>query len=571
MTQKVGLHQRLTARVLIFLTIALVPLGIISVVQNHRLDAEIDRRTALSLQALTEQAASGERLAIQRSFGNAELLAANFDGRMGQTDNCPQFVQDRTGPLSEFAYVGLISAEGWSVCSSDPQVLDFSDSQEFQDYAANPRPYLSVARQGAASGQAVLIFSHPLFDDEGFAGFVSLSTPIETIMSQPDFLGEAEPITLITFNADGLLMTSDVDLQMTEALLPNDVALADLTGGYARTFSGTSRSGRDLSYSVVPIIPDVAYALGLWGPDADAGNASLTPLTSTLLPFLMWLASLFVAWFVIDRFVVNRIADLNRDMVRFANNRTLPKSTPMNVSSELEELNASFMTMASRILRDEAKLEDQVREKSILLKEIHHRVKNNLQIISSIMNMQIRKADEAETRSTLRQVQDRILGLSSVHQTLYQTESLSRLDAADLIRELITQGPETASALSAGIDIRLDLTSVTILPDQAVPFTMLLSECVSNARKYVGGANPTIEVGLRQLAAQNVEMIVENSTDGTVEPQHEPGYIPGLGRQLIRAFCAQLNGSLKVTEPEGLYRIEVVFEVETSKLSQQDF
>ena len=571
MTEKVVLHRRLTARILLFLTLALVPLGIIGVVQNQRLNDEIQQRADLTLLALTEQAASGERRAIQGTFRAAQTLAGTIDYLLQDPAGCSEALQRQSGADSDFAFIGFIDIEGLSTCSTANQTVDFSDMEEFKEMIENPKQRLTLNINGQVSGQTVLIFAQPHWNETDLDGFVTVSVPLNEVVSEPDFFTEAEPITLITFNTEGDLLTAESDRQLAQALLPMGIPLTDLATGYARTFDGTSRSGRDISYSVVPIIPDVAYALGLWTADDTATGAEVSPFLSTLLPFMMWLASLFVAWFVIDRFVVDRIKDLNRGMRDFAENRTLLAPAHSNLSMELEDLNVTFRRMAGKILRDEATMEDQLREKSILLKEVHHRVKNNLQIISSIMNMQIRKAKEDETRLSLSQVQDRILGLSQVHQSLYQTETLTELDASDLIKRLVDQSRVLVEASDRTIAIDLDLDKVVIFPDQAVPLTMLVSECLSNAVKYIGGTPPVIALRLKQAKTGEVALTIENTTGPESNRAQAAGHITGLGRQLIRAFVAQLNGTLTVTEPEGHYRIDVTFEIAAPQSTPRDY
>ena len=99
-------------------------------------------------------------------------------------------------------------------------------------------------------------------------------------------------------------------------------------------------------------------------------------------------------------------------MDRFAETREFsPVTGGLVMPSELQALQDNFDRMADNIMQDEAAMENTVREKNVLIKEVHHRVKNNLQLISSIMNMQIRQAKQDETKSALSRLQDRVLSL----------------------------------------------------------------------------------------------------------------------------------------------------------------
>lgn len=227
--------------------------------------------------------------------------------------------------------------------------------------------------------------------------------------------------------------------------------------------------------------------------------------------------------------------------------------------------------MATDIVSDETRQKERLKEKTILLKEVHHRVKNNLQIISSIMNMQIRKSVEPETKRALTQVQDRILGLSGVHRTLYQAKNLTKVDAGALIDQLIQQSRAIGSADGKAVRIESDLDPVVIFPDQAVPLTMLVSETLTNGMKYVGGDDPAMSVSLKMTGDEEATIVVENTCCGSFYDPENKMPSTGLGRQLIRAFVSQLNGKLKVDEKLEHYRVEVSFKVESFKNETPDF
>ncbi len=570
-------HQRLTARVLMFLTLALVPLGIIGMVQNQRLNAEIEKRSELTLLALTEQAASTEKFAIQRIFGAARAIDATIGFMLEDPAACSEALGRFVNERSQFTFVGFVDLDGVSQCSSEAHEMDFSGHEMFEDLVENPRRILEVRDESNGAEEPVVLFEQPYTVNGTVEGFVAISLPVRAISDVSDHDAEAEPVTLITFSSTGDILTTENNPQLAQALLPADIDLVDLAvGDQAQTITAESRSGKELVYAVIPIVPDVAYALGSWRADASTNGGSVSRFISTLLPFLMWLASLFVAWFIIDRFVVQRIKLLNTAMQDFAATRKMPAPAGTNERwdelAEISELQNVFSTMANDIVRDEAMQEERLREKTILLKEVHHRVKNNLQIISSIMNMQIRKSHEPETKRALTQVQDRILGLSGVHRTLYQAENLTEVNAAALIEQLVQQSSAIGSANGNGVDIHMDLEPVIIFPDQAVPLTMLVSEALTNGMKYVGGDAPTMSISLKLTDATHATLNVQNTCCGAYyDPDGVKSNSTGLGKQLIRAFVAQLNGTMHVEETEEQYHIQVSFDVESFKAETPDY
>jgi two-component sensor histidine kinase len=572
MTERPALQRKLASRVLLFLTLALVPLGLVGVFQNQRLNAEYEERTALSLLALTEAAASGERALIQRAFGAADTLGELIGWVRDDPERCRATLEGLTTSKTSFAFVGFIPTDGLARCSTASGVLDFSDSPHFNDLMTNPRPTIQLDASPPGSDQSVIIIKLPQFSDSVLQGYTFVSLPVEDVGNAKDFLGEADPLALVTLNNRGEVLSTEDERAAALAVLPEDDRLARLATGLPRIFAGTSRSGQDLVYSVIPIVPDVAYALAAWDVKHPKDGAALSHIVNAALPFLMWLASLFVVWLVIDRLLIDRIQKLNLAMQRFARDRTIPASPRLGKRpTELADLELALHGMAQDILHDEAQQEAKLREKTVLLKEVHHRVKNNLQIISSIMNIQIRKARSEETKRALRQVQDRIMGLSGVHRTLYQANNLSQVDASMLIRQILEQISAIGSSDTASAEVRLALDHVTVFPDQAVPLTMLVSEAVTNAMKYIGGPEPMLSLSLTLEEANKARLVIENTVGKTARTASVDDESTGLGKQLIRAFASQLDGELITEDKGGRHRVEVVFEVTPFREEPQDY
>lgn len=574
MMEAPAIQRKLASRVLLFLTLALVPLGLAGMWQNQRLNAEYQERMELSLLALTAAAASGERQMIQRTFGAAEALGELIGWVLDDPERCRETLEGFRRSNASFAFVGFIGTDGVSNCSTADRELDFSNYPNFRDLLENPRRNIGINHFAPGSGQSVMIIIQPRFSEGVLQGYVSISLPLEDVGNAEDFQHEDDPVALVTLNHRGQVLSTERPRETELNLLPDESELASLLRGQSRVIAGesrsaqarviaaTSRSGQDMVYTIVPIIPDVAYALAAWDMTHPAEGTGLPRTMNAALPFLMWLTSFLVVWLVIDRLLIGRIQNLNMAMQRFAKNRTLPDPPrPGRRTTELSDLEQALHGMAQDILLDEARQEDKLREKTILLKEVHHRVKNNLQIISSIMNLQIRKARSEETKRALRQVQDRIMGLSGVHRTLYQANNLSQVDASHLIEQIVEQSRAIGTSDGASVDVVLALDPVTVYPDQAVPLTMLVSEAVTNAMKYIGGPAPQLSLSMVLQDESQVRLVIEN----TVAEDHvmtEDDATPiGLGKQLIRAFAAQLDGTAEMARNGDRYRVEVLFNV----------
>jgi len=360
------------------------------------------------------------------------------------------------------------------------------------------------------------------------------------------------------------------DIEAARAQLP---AFRDLTSFLYRratTFVADDRTGTERIYSVVPIIPGVAIAFAVWEPNDPAASGPLMARAALAFPVLMWAISLIVAYIAVHRLVIRHIRALRRKMREFSTNgvQFAPAGTISRDSAptELKQMEESFDNMAERITRDTAELENNLHEKNVLLKEVHHRVKNNLQLIASIMNMEIRKARESETRSTLKRVQDRVLGLATVHSNLYHTSRLASLRADSLLHDVLGQTLKSALPGEDAVRVEIETDEVVLYPDQAVPLSLLATEAATNAVKYLGrppdGGKPWVKVTLERLVEGRFRFTMANSRG---VPLHLQGDVPdgtGLGNQLIDAFAMQLGSRVEIAETEDSYALTVEVKVQ---------
>jgi two-component sensor histidine kinase len=410
-----------------------------------------------------------------------------------------------------------------------------------------------------------VIVAYPSFSQDGsLKGFVTISFETEPLVQADSAIAADGDVALLTFNQFGDTLSSFAPDGPIEDYLPEGLAFEGFINQDDSFFTATTRSGEKRLISVVPILPGEVYALGSWGQDALQRTTSTWFTISTLLfPFLMWLVGIIVAVISLNRLVLRHISDLGRRMRRFATYRDVESSEKIDdAPSEIQTINETFEAMADQLLRDEADLENAVFEREVLLKEVHHRVKNNLQLISSIINMQVRQVASPEAVAALRQFQDRVTSLASVHRALYQEPSLTRIRFDVLLSDLVAQVNAVGTAGQTPVEIELDLDPVTLLPDQTSPLAMVTTEALSNAFKYGGPGRDGVfrlKVHLKEIidgSTTHLRLSIENSVDP--EARNEPG--TGLGKRLILAFSSQLDGDLVYIDEEDRHGLTITFD-----------
>ena len=199
----------------------------------------------------------------------------------------------------------------------------------------------------------------------------------------------------------------------------------------------------------------------------------------------------------------------------------------------------------------EGRLKASIAEKDVLLKEIHHRVKNNLQIISSLLNLQMKKITEAKTRAELNATRNRIRSMALIHAKLYQSKNLSQINFAEYIEEFSRQLRSLYNVSPKKVKLVLDIDEVFLDVDVAIPCGMIVNELLTNALKYAFPEERSgeIRVVLRSEAAATV-LTVEDDGVG-LPPEMDLAGVETLGLQLVRGLAQQLNGTVLIEQNGG--------------------
>ncbi|MEL6620104.1 MAG: sensor histidine kinase [Pseudomonadota bacterium] len=199
-------------------------------------------------------------------------------------------------------------------------------------------------------------------------------------------------------------------------------------------------------------------------------------------------------------------------------------------------------------------------ERTTLLREVHHRVKNNLQLVASIMNMHARVVQTTEAQRLLSQLQRRVRGLATVHQTLSASSQLTSVDSRELFDSLVR---DMQAFDSRKISVAVDMVSVQMSADQAVALSMLASEALANAARHAAaapGASAQIAVAMQPLGDGQMCLSVRNSKAAKPAVSRD-GTAPtvGLGQRLMQALVLQLDGQSDIVETVEAYDFRVSF------------
>jgi PAS domain S-box-containing protein len=198
----------------------------------------------------------------------------------------------------------------------------------------------------------------------------------------------------------------------------------------------------------------------------------------------------------------------------------------------------------------ELALQASLRDKEALLKEVHHRVKNNLQVVSSLLRLESGRSGHAPTKLVLSEMQGRIRTMALLHESIYRSGTFASIDLGTYLGQVATQAFRSLQTSGAAVRLRLDLDSVQVGLDQATPCGLLLTELVSNALKhgFPAGADGEVCIELQAVPhGENGRWRLRVSDNGVGLPaDFVASQQDSLGLQLVASLALQLGGSLDV-------------------------
>ena len=226
-------------------------------------------------------------------------------------------------------------------------------------------------------------------------------------------------------------------------------------------------------------------------------------------------------------------------------------ATPViNEEGDLEGVVSTFADITERV-EAEAQIKASLREKEVLLKEVHHRVKNNLQIISSLLYLQARNVEDERPMEVLRDSQSRIRSMALVHERLYESPDLARVDFAEYVRTLASHLIRSYGVNTRAIQLLVNVDDVSLGVDTAIPCGLIINELVSNALKH---AFPESREGTLsiELGGGNGLFTLTIRDDGVGFPKDVDFRDTGsLGLRLVNMLVDQLEGNIELDRNKG--------------------
>jgi len=349
----------------------------------------------------------------------------------------------------------------------------------------------------------------------------------------------------------GSIMAESASGGLAGDWMPAAFVVGARLSGQAQVFQTEGRDGVERVYALAPLYDQQVYIVlgGISGHLlADPG---LQLIAGLAYPILMWAIAIAVAWFAVDRLVLRQILRLRKTANAYAEGHFEVRTPGIEEApQEIRELGTTMHKMADVISLHESELRKSLQEQKALLREVYHRVKNNLQVVSSLVNLQVSRAKNEHERAALRTTQDRIYALSMVHSNLYDTPELHQVKLQEFVPQLCEYLRQAQGEPAENVRFEFDIDPIRNDPERAVPLALLITEVVTNALKqaWPNGEDGLLLIRLKQDGDDRLTMTITDngSTTDAASPE-------SLGGRLIHAFAKQLGGKVEIHSDDGFH------------------
>ncbi len=524
----------------IALALALLPilaLGVIQTVSDFHRDADIRRVL------LTQAASRSATVAQGRIRGAIALLQTLTPEAVGV--ECTPRLADILKELTGYRNILRVDADGRLKCAGASVTASGDRGRRPWFVALKEGQPIALARALQATEPALVAAVRAQKADGRFDGAMIAVLTLASI--RPDLSDPTLPkdtaVAVINAKGDVLVETAPNAL----APLPkNWFELASRTGGLMYTAPDVGGVQRD--YASAPLLNKDVFVVLSAPATSLLSWARNNAFPSIVYPVLAWFAAWAAVWVVTERVMIRWLAYLDRIASIYARGRFSVR--PVQAESaplEIRTLAQTLDIMAEAILARDLSLRESLAQKDAMMREIHHRVKNNLQVINSLLNMQQRTLKDPAARVAMSDTRQRITALALIYRALYQSPDMKRVDVRQFLEELVAQLTTGEGGRPSPVRTELQADELEIDPDKLAPLALFAVEAITNARKHAFGASGGLITVRFEVGPQEIKLEIVDDGEGDLEMPATAG----VGRTLMSAFARQLRGRAEIEPAPG--------------------
>ncbi len=535
----------LRLRLMLTVTVALAPIVLASLIQGMERarddTAEVHDRLVETAHAAgnSEENMLAAAEQIARALAN---LAAVRDAEPG----CGRALADALKGLSFFTNIARIDASGRVICAADPRAVGRDTSQRpvwkqamaTHDFALSERMVSPLTDLPVISGMLPLLKNGTPF------GAISIGIDIRWLdyMVHTSKLPEGAVVAIFD-RAGHIIAANNASIASPVFAHPQFAASAVQTAPDA--------AGNAWTYATAPLLGNSVYVGFAMRQSSLFGATYIHVGTDFILPILMIVLTWMAIWIGTERQVTRWIVQLRRISAAYKSGHYTIRPALDGAPREFRQLGDALATMAQSIQDRDRHLHEVVAQKTVLVREVHHRVKNNLQIVISLLNLQAGRLRDPAVQAALKQARTRINALALVHRTLHEIEDQSLVQLDRLLTDLTQQTCEGFGGEQTGLIVETKMVPRLVGSNTAVPLALFTAEALTNVFKhaYPDGRGGRIAVTLEEGDRNELRLRVEDNGVG-FDTNTEKGE-SSIGAQLIATFARQVGGAVFTQSTPG--------------------
>ena len=480
---------------------------------------------------------------------------------------CTQYLKSMQPRIGDrYTNIWFVDAEGKPICSMlpfDPK-LRFNEREWFRE-ARDTRDFsMGKIVEVIGSGQQVISASYPVMDEGRFVGVVGAALRVTWLAGTVTTRTAAGDQVTITFmDGKGEVIMPDKS-HSAQGLLP--AQRLDPTQARGSIIEAMGKDRQPHIYVLERLFADDLFMVGIAPANTLYGRA-LEAFSALIVPVILIVVVTFaVVGIGVYRSVLQPLAAFAEAVRAYRAGDFTIRPNPGRAPSEIHDLAAQFGKMARAIGQRERRLERVIAHRDALIAEIHHRVKNNLQMVASLLSLQAGRVRSDEAREALNSARRRVLSLSVLHKHLFERDDVENVDVGKFLEDLCVQlrGSHVGS-YDARIRIVCECDPLILPTRDAIALGLIVTEAVTNATKYAfpGKRGGIINVVLT-VREDRVRLSVKDDGIGG-QSESDPALSGGLGRSLMDGLAGQLAGNLSIKHDAGT---EVVVEFAIDRVTQ---
>jgi two-component sensor histidine kinase len=494
---------------------------------------------------------ASRRLLVAMCEEDTVRQSANPDASAADINRCEAYLGQvlRQFP-NEYSSAFVTDVTGTARCSSAPTAvgMGFSDREVFKLVRETGKFAVGAQLASRVTPAAVIPIALPILQGGEFRGMCAVGISLRSFadLVTPPSTGDRIAVSLVDRRGISLAGSAEA-----ARILPVAVRLAAAIVGGQKAFREYGQDGQLYEFRLLPLADTSIFVVAA-APVVEGLPTLLADWGGFILVVLALALALAAVWVGADRWCVQPLRYIRDFADRVARGDDMKFEPRRRWGPELASVGEGVRAMAAAIASREAELRDGLEQRDHMLREIHHRVKNNLQMISSLLNLQAGEIRSPRIRRFFGDAQNRVLTLSILHRHLYERSSWALVDFQQFISDLVRQisvGRRNPDRPQPRYQIRAPIMAVG--PDIAIPIGLIVTEAVSSAlnRSFENVTAPEIRIEAADKAG-TVELTIEDNGAGG-GGLFRPDGRGGFGLTLIRGLAMQLGGEAQISPREG--------------------